>query len=158
MHSVTCYSTVLDFVCMHSVRFTSPILGIPRPNLQPSRRDRLVLDPLLHHVLFGDGAVDEVHHRGMPRLDDGKRVDIHGDVLQERHRLPPRGVGLVMEIRFMVLRWMIVLLFFFSWADQPTGSGQPRNPSSAHVHDAALCSCLLSHDQPTNQILVALEI
>ena len=71
--------------------------------LQAGSRNRLILDAVQHHLVLRDVHVDDVHHSGMPRLDQGAgllRQD--GVLLAQRHRLPPMSVGLVMDRKFMV--------------------------------------------------------
>ena len=127
MHSVTCYSTVLEF-CVDAqchMHFHSRLFR-HIAQIQPARGDGLILHAVLHHVLFRDEAVDEVHHARVPGLDHGERVlGHHGALFEERHRLVPRGVGLVMEMRYMVLSCMIVFLAFVPGPPSHPGQGSP---------------------------------
>ena len=90
---------------MHSVRCTSTSLARLKAHIQPARGDGLILDAVLQHLLFRGGAVHEVQHARVPGLDHGERVlGHHGALFEERDRLVPGGVGLVLEMRYMVLR------------------------------------------------------
>ena len=71
--------------------------------LQAGSRDRLILDAVQHHLVLRDVQVDDVHHAGMPRLDHGEGVARQQGVLfEDRHRLVPMSVGLVMDMKSMV--------------------------------------------------------
>ena len=104
MHSVTCYSTVLDiYADAHCHMHFHMRLARLKAGVQPARRDGLILDALLHHVLFGHVAINQIHHGRVPGLDHGQRMrGHHGALIEEADRLMPRSVGLVKEMRYMV--------------------------------------------------------
>ena len=71
--------------------------------LQAGSWDRLILDAVQHHLVFCDVHADDVHHAGMPRLDHCEGATrYHGVLIEERHRLVPISVGLVMDMKFRV--------------------------------------------------------
>ena len=127
MHSVTCYSTVLDFNAdAHCHMHFLTRLAWLKAGVQPACRDGLILDALLAHLLFGHGLIDQIHHGRVPGLDHGERVLGHeGAVIEEADRLVPGGVGLVMEMRYMVLSCMIVFLAFVPGPPSRPGQGGP---------------------------------
>ena len=127
MHNVTCYSTVLDiYADAHCHMHFHMRLARLKAGVQPARRDGLILDALLHHVLFGHIAINQIHHGRVPGLDHGQRVlRHHGVLVEEADRLMPRGVGLVMEMRYMVLSCMIVFLAFVPGPPSHPGQGSP---------------------------------
>ena len=142
MHSVTCDSTVLDLsVDAQCHMHFHKRLARHEAQIQPARRDGLIHHAVLHDLLFRDERVDEVHHARVPGLDHGERVlGHHGALFEERDRLVPRGVGLVMEMRYMVLRCTIAFL--------PFVPGPPSLPGQGSIGIQVVHKSMMQHNVP----------
>ena len=62
---------------------------------------------------------------GCPRLDHGQGGWDIRVLIEERDRLVPAGVRLVMEMKYRALRCMMVLLFMIPGPPSRAGQGSP---------------------------------
>ena len=127
MHSVTCTLHVLHF-CVHALcemHLQNRLAAILQPPVQPPRRDWLRAAAVVQHLLLCDGAVQDVHQPGMPRLNHRQGGWDQRALLEEADWLVPVGVRLAMEMKYSVLRCMMVLLFMIPGPPSRAGQGSP---------------------------------
>ena len=127
MHSVTCTSQVLHF-CVDAqceMHFQYRLAGKHHARGPPARGDGLRAAALLQHLLLREGAVNDVHQAGMPRLDHGQGGWDQRVLIEERDRLVPAGVRLDMEMKYRALTCMMVLLFMIPGPPSRAGQGSP---------------------------------